>query len=156
MFSLEFLALLEVQLHEFLIDFDDLVDDLSMRFLDGAECGFLTLRLEKTVDDAGAVRRRQVHRQALGSERFLDILKNFLHVDVFGIDLVHDNHAAHALLMGSIHHAAREHLDAGLRIDDDSGRVCRGQHRLGTTVKVAVSRCVDQVYVGSLVIEVTD
>ena len=51
----KFLTLLEIELHELFVDFDNLVDDLCVCFLDGAERGLVAFRLEKTVDDSGPI-----------------------------------------------------------------------------------------------------
>ena len=76
-------------------------------------------------------------------------------VDVLGVDLVDDDEAAELALRRPVHHPRRDHLDAGLRVDDDGrgldrveradrladevgkpGRVDRGGSRVS-----CVSRC---------------
>ena len=129
----KFLALLEIQFHQFLVNFDHLIDDLCVRFLDGAERGFVALRLEEAVDDTVTVRCRQVHRQAFLTERILNFIEYLFEVNAFCIDLVHDDHAAHAAIVR-----------------------CGSEYRQGATKEVAVSRGVYQVNVYTVVIEVAD
>ena len=66
----QFLALLQVERHQLLVDFDHLVDDLGVRVSDRREVGRLALRLEEAVDDRCAAFRRQVERQAALAESF--------------------------------------------------------------------------------------
>ena len=62
------LALLEIERHQFLVDFDDLVDQRAVRIGDGGEIR-LSVGIEKAVDDLRAAGRRKVDRQALAAER---------------------------------------------------------------------------------------
>ena len=61
-------ALLEVFLHQLLVDLDHLVDELAVRFLDRGEVGLARGR-EEAVRNLGAVAGRQVEQQALLAER---------------------------------------------------------------------------------------
>jgi hypothetical protein len=54
--------------HHCFVDFDDLIDDALVCFGDAGKIRD-ALRLEKAVDDALAVLRRQVDRQAFRAER---------------------------------------------------------------------------------------
>ena len=118
------LALLEVERHQLLVDLDDLVDQRAVRLLDRREIG-LAVGREEAVDDALAAARRQVDRQALLAERRLDLRQQRRQVDVLGVDLVDDDEAAEPALGGPVHHPRRDHLDAGLRVDDDRHRLDR-------------------------------
>ena len=111
-------ALLEVLRHQLFVDFDDLVDQRLVRFLDGGEIR-LARRIEEAVDDALSAVRRQVDRQAFLAEGSLDLGDQLRQIDVFRIDLVHDDDAAEAALSRPLHHALRDHLDAVLRADHD-------------------------------------
>ena len=51
LFGADVFPLLEVLLHEFLIEFNHLVNDIDVRLSDGQEVGFPAFRLEKTVYD---------------------------------------------------------------------------------------------------------
>ncbi len=156
LFGRELFALFEVQLHQGLVDLDNLVDDLRVGFGDRAERSVVALELEEAVDDLGAVGRRQVHRQAFPAEGFLDVVEYLFEIDAFGIDLVDDDHAAHALVVCGIHHAAGHVLDALGGVDDDSGRLGGRHHGHGSAEEIAVSRGVDQVDVDTFVVEMTD
>ena len=87
------LALLEVERHQRLVDFDDLVDERAVRGVHRREIR-IARRVEEAVDDALAAVRRQVDRQALLAERGLDRREHGRQVDVVGVDLVDDDEAA--------------------------------------------------------------
>jgi hypothetical protein len=65
------LALFQIQRHQFLVDFDDLVDQRAMGVGDRRKSDSPE-GLKKAVDDALAVARRKIDRQALLAERRLD------------------------------------------------------------------------------------
>jgi hypothetical protein len=64
-------ALLEVEVHELLVDLDHLVDDRRVRRLHRREIG-VAVGIEEAVHDILAAVRRQVDRQALLAEDLLD------------------------------------------------------------------------------------
>ena len=68
------LALLEVDLHQLLVDLDHLVDQLPVRLLDRGEIRLARGR-EEAVRDLARARRRQVERQAFLAEGLLDLLQ---------------------------------------------------------------------------------
>ena len=125
---LEFLSLLEVQLHEFLVDFDDLVNDLCVCGLDVTECCLVALGLEVAVNDFFAVGRRQVQRQALRAKGVTNFGQQDLEIHFLCVNLVDDDHPAEILFLGRFHHASRDHVDAFLGIDDDGGGLCGWQN----------------------------
>ena len=77
-------------------------------------------------------------------------------VDPLGVDLVDDDHPAQALIMCRLHHAPGVLFDAFLGINHDSGRLDGRQDGKRATVKVPISRRVDEVDVNTAVIEMTD
>ena len=127
-----------------------------MRRLDVAELRLGALGLEETVDDTDALGCRQVERQAPGAELGANFFEQRFEVGFLGVNFIDDNDPAQALVMRGLHQAPRILLDAVLCIDDDRGRLDRRQYGKRTAIEVAVSRCVDEVYVDSAVIEMTD
>ena len=148
LFRLELFTLLQVEGHQVVVDFDHLVDDAGMRFLDRREVGRLAVIMEKAVDDFRAAGRRQVDGEAFGSELVADFLERRLRICVAGIDLVDDEDAAQAPVPGRVHHALRHRLDAGDGVDDD-GRGFHGlQHRQRAADEVGVAGRIDEIDVG--------
>ena len=139
------LALLEVDRHQLLVDLDDLVDQRAVRGLDRREVG-VAGRVEEAVDDALAAICRQVDRQALLAERRLDPREHRGQVDVVGVDLVDDHDAAQLAPARPLHHPRRDHLHAGLRVDDDGGRLDRVERADRLPDEVGEARGVDDVH----------
>ena len=137
------LALLEVRLHQLLVDLDHLVDELAVRFFHRAEIGLARGR-EEAVRYPGAAAGRQVERQAFLAERLLDALEQVLQVDVVGIDLVDDDQAIESALRRPAEEAPGHHLDAVLRVDDDRGGLDRGERGQSVPEKVRVARGIQQ------------
>ena len=139
------LALLEIEGHQIFVDLDDLVHDLLVGGGDGRECrACLVIGREETVDDAAAVQRGQVDRQAFGPERRRDAVLQGREIDAGGVDLVDDDHAA--LAGRGRHHPSGYRLDAGLRIDHhDGGLDCR-QCGQCPPQEIGRARCVEQVH----------
>ncbi len=116
--GLDGLALLQVELHQFGVDLDHLVHQRVMRGRHAQEVG-LPRRIEEAVHHLAAARGRQVDRQTLLAERFLDVGQQCGQVHLFAVDAVDDDHPAQLARLGPGHGAPRGHFDAGLRIDDD-------------------------------------
>ena len=112
------LALLQVLRHQRLVDLDDLIDERAVRAAHRREVG-LAVGVEEAVDDLLAAIGGQIDRQALLAEQRLDRREQRRQIDVLGVDLVDDDEPAEAALRRPIHHPRRDHLDAGLRADDD-------------------------------------
>ena len=146
------LALLQVLLHQLLVDLDHLVDELAVRFLHRGEIG-LARRREEAVRDPGAPARGQVERQAFLAERFLDAPEQVLEVHVVGVDLVDDDQPVEAALRRRLHEAPGHHLDAVLRVDHDGGGLDRRQRGQGVTQEVGVPRRVEQMDFRVLAVE---
>ena len=145
------LALLEVGLHQLLVDLDHLVDQLAVRLVHGREVGFAR-RSEEAVGDLAVVAGGQVERQAFLAERLLDALEQVLQVDVVGVDLVDDEQPVQAALRRPLHEASGHHLDAVLRVDDDGGGFHRGEGRQRLAEKIGVAGGVEQVDAGGFAV----
>src|SRR5690606_12929412 len=107
---------------------------------EGGRCG--VVGGEEAVDDAAAVGRGQVERQAFAAEGGGDGVHQRGEVGG-GVDLVDHDHPA--LALGCVHHASRAALDAGRRVDDDGGGIDRGEGEDGAAGQVGQSRGVEQV-----------
>ena len=142
--GIERLALLEIERHQRFVDLDHLIDDVLVRLGDRGDRGLCRMvGLEETVDDAGAIMRRQVDRQAFGAECLDDPVHKGTEIHGVAVDLVDHDHAAFA--GRRIHCPAGDRFDAGLRVDDHHGRVHRGQDGQCATEEIGRSRCVDKV-----------
>jgi hypothetical protein len=80
--------------------------------------------IEEAIDDALAAAGRQIDRQTLPAEERLDRREQAGQIGVLGVDLVDDDEAAETAFCRPVHHPRGDHLDAGLRADDDR----RGLH----------------------------
>ena len=74
LFRAQLLSLLQVHLHELLVDLDHLVDQLRVGLRDRREVRGLPQR-EEEVDDALRAVDRQIERQAFGAELRTDLLE---------------------------------------------------------------------------------
>ena len=119
----KFFTLLQVKLHQLIVDFHDLVNDLGMGCLDVAESGVSTIWLEKAVNDSTTVGCRQVDGQALRAECRTNIIDEPGQIYAFLIDFVDNDHPTKTLLFRGVHHPARDHLNAVLGIDYDCCRL---------------------------------
>ena len=146
------LALLEVDRHQLLVDFDNLVDQGAMRRLDRGKIG-LAGRIEKAVDDTLATFRRQIDRQALAAESRLNRRQQRRQIDILGIDLVDDDQSAQLALGRPFHHPRRDHLDARLGVDDHRSGFDSVQRADGLADEIRKPGSVDQVYPGALDLE---
>ena len=129
-------ALLEVLLHQLLVDFDDLVDELAVRFLDRGKIGLA----------AGAKKQSETLERLLGrlwqaffAECLLDALEQVLEIDVVGVDLVDDDQAVEAALRRPLQEAAGHHFDAVLRVDHDGGGLDRGERRQRVAKEIGIT-----------------
>ena len=148
-------ALLKVLLHQIFIDFDNLIDDRGVRILDGREvrvAGGFVEHVDHTRRAAGG----QVDRQALAAKCFTNLLDQRFEFNVVRVDFVDHDHAAAPGVLGALHHATRNHLDARRRADHHRHGFDRGQHAQRVTDEVGEPRCVDQVYVLALMVDAYD
>ena len=148
-------ALLEVQLHQLFVDFDHLLDQRAVCVGHRREIR-LARRIEKAIDDFLAAAGRQIDRQAFLAERALQVCEQTGQIDVLGVDLVDDDHAAQPAFARPLHHALGHHLDAVLRVDDHHGGLDRGQRVERLAEKIRIAGRVDQVDVRVAVGEVDD
>ncbi len=121
----DFLALLEVAVHQLVVELDDAIGDLVVRRSDRREIGRFARGREQAVGDGLAVAGREVHGQALLAEYPPDFLEHLLQVDAARVDLVDDDEPAELALGGRRHHALRNELRAALGVDDDGRRLDR-------------------------------
>ena len=150
----ELLALLEVQRHQLLVDFDDLVDDLGMRSRDRGEVRLRAARREKTVDHRSFRPGGQIERQAFTPEGLAQLGQHPLRSRIAAVDLVDDDQPAQPAIARELHHPLRHGLDAVDGADDDR-RVSDGlQHGERAAGEVGVARRVDQIDAPTLVLEV--
>ena len=126
---LQFLSLLEIDFHELVIDFDNLVDDLRVRGGYVAERCFIAFGLEEAVDDLGTVGGWEIQWQALAAERRADVVKQEPEVHAFGVDLVNDDHTTKPLIVSGFHHASSDLFDSRLGVDYDRSRFDSGKDR---------------------------
>ena len=148
-------AVVEIMAHHGLVDLDDLIDDVLVRVGDRREIGFAA-RLEEAVDDAGALVRGQIDRQALAAEFVAKRLDHAFEIDAVVIDLVDDEHAAEIALPRAVHEPARLVADAGHGVDDDRAGLDRRERGQRRAAEVRRSRRVDEVDVGAAEIDRCD
>ncbi len=80
--------------------------------------------IEEAVDDSLAAVRGQVDRQAFLAERGLDRGEHARAASTFSASILLTMITRQSLrLAAHVHHARRDHLDAGLRVDDDRRRL---------------------------------
>ena len=147
------LALLQVERHQVLVDLDHLVDQRAVRVGDRGEVGFAG-GIEEAVDDALAAVRRQVDRQALLAERRLDRASSAGR-STFSASILLTMIMRHSrALRRPVHHARRDHLDAGLRVDDDRRGLDRVERADRLPEEIGKAGRVDQVDARVLRVEV--
>ena len=150
------LALLQVQLHEVVVYFDDLVDNLFVGGFRRTKIRVGAVRLEEDIHHLRPVFRRQVDRKALRAECVLDLFQHGTRVGVGRVDLVHHDHPAQALRPCRLHELLRHRFDTGNCIDDDRGGFHRRQYRQCPSLEVGISGGVDEIDVSVPVIEVAE
>ena len=143
--GLELGALLQIELHQLLVHFDHLIDDLAVGLLHAGEVRTLAGGLEEAVDDVPPLVRRQVDGQALGAEGVADLGGHRGQVHPGGVDLVDHDHPAEVAIGGGLHHALGDRFDAGLGVDDHGGGLDRGQYGDAAPDEVREPGGVDQV-----------
>ena len=117
-------AIFEVVGQQVFVFLDDLVDQLAVGGGDRLEIGIAGIVLEH-FDDIRRAMRRQVEQHALLAEALADIGDQAGQIEVVGVDLVDDDHAAQLALGGMAHHALGHQLDAGLGVDRRPARYRR-------------------------------
>ena len=115
------MAFLEVALEHFVVLFDHALDEGAMNVLNGHDVAVAVLAVE-AVDDVRAVARREVDGQDARSPRFAQLLEALFKIGIREVELVDDDHAAEAALLGRFHHPAREKLRAARRVDHGADR----------------------------------
>jgi hypothetical protein len=142
-------GVLEVLLHQRLVDLDHLLDDRAMRVLHAGEVGGRAIGAEEAVHHLGAAVGGQVDRQALLAELLAQPFEQGGQV-AGRVELVDHDDAAQALLAGRLPHPARAHLDAGGGADHQHRGLGRGQHADRARQQVRVAGGVQQVQVAAL------
>ncbi len=146
-------AVLQVLGQEILVFFDDLVDEGAVGGGNGLEIGVAGSVLQH-FDHVGGTVGGQVEDHALFAEALADVGHQRRQIEVLGVDLVDDDHAAELPLGGVAHHALGHQLDAGLGIDHHQGGIHARQGGNGLAGEIGVARGVGQVDVGVLVAEI--
>jgi hypothetical protein len=118
--GLEVLALLQVELHQRLVDLDHLVDDLAVGLFD---------RLEKSAPSPPGLKKQSMTRLPPSAGRLIGrhsapkvsriCCGDLGQVDAVRVDAVDDEHAAEVAVVGGLPHALGHRLDAVLGVDDD-------------------------------------
>ena len=153
LFRRELFTLLEIELHQLLVDLDDLIDDARVGFRNGGEIGLPVIGNEEAVRYRLATLGGQVDGQAFGTEFFVDLGEQPFQIRILRVDLVDDDHAAETAFGGRFHHLPGAHFDTGTRIDDDGGGLDGRERNQRPAEKIGIARCVQQVDVLALVIE---
>ena len=154
--GLEVRTLLQVELHQSLVDLHHLVDDLRVRVGHGGEVAGLPGGLEEAVHDALSAPRREVDRQHLLAEGLPRLLQQGGEVDALGVDLVDDDHPAEPALRGPLEQTLGGHLDARVGVHHHRHRLHGGKHRHGAAEEVGQPRRVDHVQMPAAEIEARD
>ena len=150
------LALFQISLHQVVVHFDHLVDDLLVRVFHRAEIGLPAVAMKENVDHPRPVTGGQVYRQAFRAERALNLFEYRSDINVFRIDPVDHHHAAQVALGGCIHGSLRHGLDAGRGVHDDGGGFHGRKDRKGPADEVGMTRRIEQVDVHAVVVEMTE
>ena len=114
------------------------------------------MRLEEAVHHGITAAGGQIQRQALGPERFAQLLQHVGAVRIAAVDLVDDDQAAQFALARKLHQPLRERIDAAHRAHHDGHRLDRLEHRQRLAEEVRVAGRVDDVDVHALVVEAAD
>ena len=140
-----YLFAFQVHHHEVVVQFDDLVDNLRMRFLDGREIGRRIGRLEEAVGHGRAAIGGEVDGQATPAERRDERRQHPSDVRVRRVDLVDDDEPAAVAVGGGLHHPLGEQFDPRLGADDDGGGLNRRQRPEGAAHEVGIARAVQKI-----------
>ena len=138
----------KVTRQQFLVFFNYLVQQGPVRRGDRGKVA-LAVIMSKQLHHVLPMRSGQVQQQTLRPETPANVLHQGTQVDVVGVNLVDDNHAAQTALTGLGEHAFGVEFNAGLRADDDQGCVSASQCAQRLTGKVGVTGGVDQVHMGA-------
>ena len=149
---LDILAL-QVQRHQVLIHFDHLIHQGGVG---AGHAGKVAVAGsgEEAVHDRGATVGRQVDRQAFLAETFLNLVQQGGQVNVFGVNLVDDDHPALPALGGALEHPLGHRFDAGLGVDDDRYGVHCRQYRNRLADEIGKARGVEQVDMSAAVVQI--
>ncbi len=136
--------LFEIDRHQVLVHFHDLIDQRAVDFLDRREIRLAT-RTEEAVGDRAAAGSGKIDRQALLAESLLNLAQQRRQIDVVAVDLVDDDDAAQPAPGGGLHHPHGHQFDAVLRVDDDRRGLHRRQRGQRLAEEIRVARRVEQV-----------
>ena len=147
------MALLQVQLHERIIDLHHLVDQLGVGLCDGGEIRGASVGREEAIHHRPSAIGRQVERQAFGPELRPDLLEAGLEVNIVRVDVIDDDEAIEIARLGPLHHAAGDHLHPGLCIHDHCHGFDRGEHGQRPAEEIGITGGVEEVDARAPVIE---
>jgi hypothetical protein len=151
----ELLALLEVEVHQFLVDFHHLVDERRVRGLHRREIR-IAIGIEEAIHDVlQPCAGRLIGRHSLPNTSWT-AREESRKVHVLRVDLVDEDHAVEPALLRGAHHARRVELDPVLGVDDDDCKVHARERRDRLPGEIRHARRIDQVDVDAFVGEVDD
>ena len=150
------LTLFEIQRHQRVIDFHDLIDDLRMRCGDGRKIGRATAGGEIAILDSRTLRGGEVQRQTLGPERLLYLPQAVRWSSARDVDAVDDDQAIEAARSGPVHEQSRGHVRYGGGVHHDGDGFHRWQHGQRPADKIRGSRGVDQVQMYATMIDIDE
>ena len=152
----ELLALLEVAIHQRIVELHHPVGNLAVRGRDRGEIRRFLRRREEAVGDRFAAPRWQVQRQALSAEALPDVGEHALEIRAARVDLVHDDQPAELALGRGRHDSLRHHLGAALRVHDDRRGLHGREHRERAADEIGITRRVEQVHLAARVVQMAD
>ena len=148
-------TIFEILCQQAFILFDDLVDKGPVSAGHGFKIGIAGIVFEH-FDDIGRTVGRQIEQHALLAETLANIGNEPRQIEVFGIDLVDDDHPAQLAVGRITHHALGHEFDAALGIDDNQRCIDTRQRCNRLTGKIRVARGVDQVNMCVFVAKIDD
>ena len=147
------LALFQVQLHEVVVEFHDLIDDGGVRRRDRIEVGVRVFGIEIAVGDPRGAVGGQVQRNALAAEGLADLRHEPGQVGGFAVDMADHDEPGHVHFPGGVHGAPGHEFDAGRGVDHDHRGFGRRQHAQRASREIGGAGRVDQVDVSAAVLE---
>ena len=153
LFRLDRLTLLQIERHQFFIDFHNLIYQRAVCCGDRRKIR-VSSRIEKTVGDGCAIVCGKIDRQTFLAEGFLNFHHQRGQIDIDVVDLVHHHHRTEVAFTYQRHHSARGKLDTVLRIDDDYHRVNCIKRRDRRAHEIRITGGIDQMnaYIGILTV----
>ena len=156
LFRLHVFPLLQIFLHQLLVQFNHLINDVGVGLRHRGEIRVLAAGLEKAVHHFRTAAGRQVQRQALVAVSLPQLRQYALEIGFVRIDFIDDEQAIHAPLAGDFHELAGGGLDACFRVHHHRAGLHGGQHRQGAAKKIRVARRVDEIHMAAAMVQVNN